>query len=178
MLINAGLDTGDMLMKAVTPIGPCETALDVSPRLARLGADLLIKTLRALATGTAVREPQDDAQATRAPVLNKEDGRIDWSRPAVRIHDLCRGFLPWPGGWTTFRGQLLHIWKAKPANDISLGVPGSLIASGRRLLVACGEGSALEIEELQLEGRKRMSGEAFRNGQRLGRDEKPGEQLQ
>jgi methionyl-tRNA formyltransferase len=177
MLIDAGLDTGDMLMKAETAVGPAETSLDVSPRLAGMGAGLLIRTLDALAAGTAVREPQDDSQATWAPVLKKEDGKIDWSWSAARIHGLCRGFLPWPGGWTTFRGQLLHIWRAKPANDISLGVSGSLIASGRRLIVACGEQSALEIEELQLEGRKRMSGAEFVNGQRLGRNETLGEQL-
>jgi methionyl-tRNA formyltransferase len=177
MLINAGLDTGAMLLKAETPVGPAETSLDVAPRLASLGAGLLIETLRQFAAGAIVPQPQDDSQASWAPVLKKEDGRIHWAWPAARVHDLCRGFLPWPGGWTTFRGQLLHIWRAKPANDISLGVPGSLIVSGRRLLVACGEESALEIEELQLEGRKRMSAGAFANGQRLGRDEKLGEQL-
>lgn len=177
MLINAGLDTGDMLLKAETPIDPGETSLDIAPRLAGMGADLLIKTLQYLADGTVAPEPQDDSQATLAPVLSKEDGRIDWQWTAVRIADLCRGFLPWPGGWTTFRGQLVHIWRAKPANDISLGVSGSLIASGRRLLVTCGENSTLEIDELQMEGRKRMPAEAFLNGQRLGRDEKLGEQL-
>jgi methionyl-tRNA formyltransferase len=177
MLIDAGLDTGAMLLKAETPIGPDETALELSPRLAAMGARLLVETLERLGTEGLVPEPQVDSWATWAPVLKKEDGRIDWRLPAMRIHALCRGFLPWPGAWSTFRGQLLHIWRAKPANDISLGVPGSLFTSGRKLIVACGEGTALELEELQLEGRKRMAGEAFRNGQRLGSDEKLGEQL-
>lgn len=176
MRINAGLDTGDMLLKVETPIGDTETSLDLGPRLATLGANLLSGTLAQLQAGTAVAIPQNDAEATYAPVLKKEDGRADWSRPAEAIFNRCRGFLPWPGLYSTFRGQILHIWRAKPANDISLGVSGSLHVIGRRLLVACGQETTLEIEELQLEGRKRMSAEAFRNGQRLSRDEKLGEQ--
>ena len=113
--------------------------------------------------------------APYAPILKKEDGRIDWQWTADRIANRSRGFLPWPGCYTTFRGQALHIWRAKPANDISSGIPGSMYVAGRRLLVACGQATTLEIEELQAEGRKRMSAEAFRNGQRLGRDEILGE---
>src|SRR3954453_12948242 len=109
MRINAGLDTGDMLLKAETEIGPGETAVELGARLAPLGADLLIETLKGLAAGTIVPEPQDDAQATLAPILKKEDGRIDWSRPAAEIHNRVRGLLPWPGGYTSFRGQILHV---------------------------------------------------------------------
>jgi methionyl-tRNA formyltransferase len=167
MLINAGLDTGDILMKAPAPIPPEETAIDLAQRLAMTGAGLLIETLERIARGIITREPQNDAEATYAPILKKEDGLIDWRRPAAEIHNRCRGFLPWPGTYSTFRGQVLHIWRSKPANDIDLGVPGSVHVAAGRLLVACGQGTALEIEELQLEGRKRMSAEAFRNGQRL-----------
>jgi methionyl-tRNA formyltransferase len=167
MLINAGLDTGDMLLKAATPVGPDETAIELSERLASLGAALLVETLQKMGSGDLERVPQDDAEATYAPILKKADGLVDWRLPAARIHDRCRGFLPWPGTYTTFRGQVLHILRSKPANDIDLGVPGSVHASGRKVLVACGQGTTLEIEELQLEGRKRMSAEAFRNGQRL-----------
>jgi methionyl-tRNA formyltransferase len=167
MLINAGLDTGDMLMKAATPIAADETAIDLAQRLSVLGAGLLIETLERMARGTITREPQNDAEASYAPILNKQDGLIDWRRPACEIYNRCRGFLPWPGTYSTFRGQILHIWRSKPANDIDLGVPGSVHPAAGRLLVACGQGTALEIEELQLEGRKRMSAEAFRNGQRL-----------
>lgn len=175
MMIDAGLDTGDMLLKTETPIGPEETAPELGARLAVAGADLLVETLARIEDGTVPREPQNDSEATYAPILKKEDGRIDWQWTADRIANRCRGFLPWPGCYTTFRGQALHIWRAKPANDISSGIPGSMYVTGRRLLVACGQATTLEIEELQVEGRKRMSAEAFRNGQRLGRDEILGE---
>ncbi len=166
MLINAGLDTGDMLLKAETAIGDSETATELSERLAPIGAVLLVETLEAMRNGNLRREPQNDAEATYAPILKKEDGLVDWGRTAVEIDCRRRGFLPWPGAFTTFRGQGLHIWRSKPANDIDSGVPGTVCVAGRRLLVACGQATSLEIEELQLEGRKRMSAEAFLNGYR------------
>jgi methionyl-tRNA formyltransferase len=175
MQIDAGLDTGAMLLKAETPIGPGENALDVGARLSVLGADLLVETLCRVEAGTVNPEPQDNSQATYAPVLKKEDGLIDWTRRAETIYNRCRGFLPWPGVYTTFRGQLLHIWRSKPVNDIDLGVFGSVHADGRRLMVACGRNTALEIEELQLEGRKRITAAAFLNGQRLAENETLGE---
>jgi len=175
MLINAGLDTGDMLRTASTSIGIDETAPELGVRLAVLGADLLIQTLADMEAGSSVREPQNDAEASYAPILKKEDGHIDWNWRSEKISNRSRGFLPWPGTWTTFREQILHIWKAKPANYISLGIPGSLHALDRKLIVACGEGTALEIEELQLEGRKRVSAQAFANGQRLTHTEMLGE---
>ncbi len=175
MLINTGLDTGDMLRTASTSIGIDETASELGLRLALLGADLLIQTLADMEAGRSVREPQNDAEATYAPILKKEDGYIDWNWRSEKISNRSRGFLPWPGTWTTFRQQILHIWRAKPANYISLGNPGSLHALDRKLIVACGEGTALEIEELQLEGRKRVSAQAFANGQRLTHTEMLGE---
>lgn len=167
MLIDAGLDTGDMLLKAGTPIGEEEDAPALFVRLADIGSRLLVETLQGLEAGSIRPEPQNDAEATYAPSLKKEDGWIDWNAPARSIYNRCRGFLPWPGIYTTFRGQMLHIWRSKPANDIDLGVPGSIHVLGDRLMVACGQGTALQIEELQLEGRKRVLAEAFRNGQRL-----------
>jgi methionyl-tRNA formyltransferase len=175
MQIDAGLDTGDVLLTAETAVGPDETALELGPRLAAIGAELLVETLRRAESGTLVRHPQNHADATYAPILKKEDGLLDWTWDASGIVSRVRGFLPWPGCYTTFRGQTLHIWRAKPANPISLGVPGSIRADGRRLLVACGGNTAIEIDELQLEGRKRMSADAFRNGQRLDRHEILGE---
>ena len=157
MRIDAGLDTGDILLKAETPIAPDENAPDLGRRLAAMGADLLVETLTGLAAGTVVPEKQNDAEATYAPLLKKEDGAIDWSQSAASIHDQVRGFQPWPGAHTTFRGQSLHIWKTRP------------LSGGRSLkplIVPCGEG-ALELREVQLEGRKRVSGEDFANGQRL-----------
>lgn len=175
MRINAGLDTGDILLKRKTAIGPEETAPQLGERLAELGADLLIETLSGLEAGSIRPEPQNDAEATLASILKKEDGLIDWSTTAEQISNRGRGFLPWPGTYTTFRGHFFHIWKAKPAYDIGSGPLGSLHAIGRRLLVTCGQDTTLELEKVQLEGRKPVSADEFRNGQRLTRAEILGE---
>jgi len=163
MRINAGLDTGDMLLKWETAIGEEEDALELGARLAVAGAELLIRTLHALEAGTLRPEPQNDAEATLAPILKKDDGLVRWDELATVIANRARGFLPWPGAWTWFRGQVFHIWKARPAEP-GAGTCGALIAERRRLLVQCGEGTRLELVEVQQEGRKRISGEAFLNG--------------
>ena len=167
MQINAGLDTGDMLLKAETEIAPGEDAVELGERLAVAGANLLIETLEKLAAGTLTPEPQNDTQATHAPILTKEDGLVDWRWTAPEIYNRSRGLLPWPGTYTTFRGQLLHLWKVKPAIDIETGIPGSIRARNRKLFVSCGNNSVLELLEVQLEGRKRIPADAFRNGQHL-----------
>jgi methionyl-tRNA formyltransferase len=169
MRIDAGLDTGDMLLKAETEIGPDETAVELGRRLATIGADLLVETLAALKAGTIVPEKQDNAQATYAPLLKKEDGRIDWSRPAAEIHNRARGFQPWPGAYTGFRGQTAHVWTRRGSGAGNRG-PGGRIVSLRPLVVACGSGE-LELVEVQMEGRKRMSAADFVNGQRVAVDE-------
>jgi methionyl-tRNA formyltransferase len=169
MRIDAGLDTGDMLLKSETEIGPEETAVELGARLAPMGAELLVETLKGLAAGTIVPQKQDPAQATLAPILKKEDGEIDWGRPAAEIHNRVRGLLPWPGAYTFFRGQILHVWKARAAETIA-GEPGTLLP-GRKLIAACGQSTAIELLEVQFEGRKRMSGEAFANGQHLSENE-------
>ena len=166
MRIDAGLDTGDMLLKAETEIGPEETAIELGERLAAMGADLLVETLAGLAAGTIVAEKQDPAQATYAPLLKKEDGRIEWSRPAGAIHNQVRGLQPWPGAYTGFRGQALHVWGAGVRGQGS-GVRGAgSVLSLRPFVVQCGEG-ALELVEVQLEGRRRMAASDFVNGQRV-----------
>jgi methionyl-tRNA formyltransferase len=157
MRIDAGLDTGDMLLKAETDVDPDETAIDLGRRLAVMGADLLVETLARI--DSIAPEKQDAAQATYAPLLKKEDGGIDWSRPAGAIHNQVRGLQPWPGAYTTFRGQPLHVWRTRVAAAESG-------ASVRPWIVRCGEG-ALELVEVQLEGRKRISAADFANGQRL-----------
>ena len=163
MRIDAGLDTGDLLLASETAIGPEETAVELGPRLAVLGADLLIETLAGLAAGRITPRKQDDAQASFAPILKKEDGRIDWTRPAHEIHDRVRGFQPWPLCRTTLRGKALEVRSARVADGCP-GLPGSLHPLRGRLLVACGDGAALELLEVQLEGRKRMNAAAFLNG--------------
>jgi methionyl-tRNA formyltransferase len=159
MKIDVGLDTGEMLLKWETAIGEEETAPQLSERLATAGAELLVRTLAELRN---IRpEPQDDTQATHAPILRKEDGQIDWRLPAKGILNRIRGFLPWPGCFTFLHGQRLHIWKGRPA-DMEL-TPGALAVHQRTLYVGCGQG-AIEILEVQLEGKKRIGAQAFLNG--------------
>jgi methionyl-tRNA formyltransferase len=172
MRIDAGLDTGEMLLRAETEIGREENAVELSGRLAPLGAALLVETLAKL---PEIRpQKQDDSQATYAPILKKEDGAIDWSEPAFRINNRVRGLQPWPGAYTSFRGQRMHIWKSG-VERASGGAPGTLRRAGRAVLVGCGQNTALELIEVQLEGRKKMSAEAFANGQRLAENEKLGD---
>lgn len=175
MRINAGLDTGDMLGHVSTPIGPDETAMELSPRLAQLGADLLLHTMRELATGTETAVPQNDAQATLAPILTKEDGLIDWNRSAAEIHNRTRGFLPWPGAYSYFRNQRVHLWKTRWTSQPSTLPPGELLANRQGLFCGCGDRNMLEILELQVEGRKRVPAAAFVNGQRILDRERLGE---
>lgn len=174
MRIDAGLDTGDMLLKRETGIGPEENALELGARLAPLGADLLIEALTGLAEGLLEPEPQDSAAATYAPILKKEDGLVNWNAPAPEIYNRCRGFLPWPGTYSAFRGQLFHIWKSAVCQTDAALSPGALRADRGRLLVGCGEGTALQLLEVQLEGRKRVTAEAFLNGRRLAENESLG----
>ncbi|MGB7759258.1 MAG: methionyl-tRNA formyltransferase [Bryobacteraceae bacterium] len=173
MRIDAGLDTGPMLLQAETAIGAGETAADLGRRLSVMGADLLVEALAALAAGSIFPQPQDNAQATYAPMLKKEDGRIDWTRSAVRIHNQVRGMQPWPGAYSTFRGAALHVWRARPV-EAAAGHPPGALASIKPLLVACGAG-ALELVEVQMEGRKRMPAADFANGHRLVENEMLGE---
>ena len=166
MRIDAGLDTGDILLQWETEIGSDETAIELGERLAVAGAELLVRTLADLPS--LQRHPQDEAQATYAPILKKEDGHIDWSMPAGDILNRVRGFLPWPGCYTFLRGQRLHVWKARPA-DVTYphrlkSVPrGRLETENRRLFAGCGDGF-IELLEVQLEGKKRMEAAAFLNG--------------
>jgi methionyl-tRNA formyltransferase len=175
MLIDAGLDTGDILLASETPIGPDETAVSLSERLAVMGADLLVETLRGIERGTVVPRPQEHSRATLAPMLTKESGIIDWRWNSVTIHNRVRGFQPWPGAHTTHRGRTLHIWASRLADLPAFGPPGTLHPDRHRLFAACGEGSALELIELQIEGRNRIPAAGFINGQRLAGGERLGE---
>jgi len=176
MLIDAGLDSGDILLAAETEIGPEETAVELSERLAQMGADLLVRTLRGLKEGVIRPTPQDHEKATFAPMLTREAGRIDWRWPAQKIHNRVRGFQPWPGSWTTFRSKLLHIWKSRPAEVPASGEPGTFQPGHERVVVNCGEGTALELVEVQPEARKRMPASAFARGQHIEGGERLGEE--
>jgi methionyl-tRNA formyltransferase len=172
MRLDAGLDTGEILLQRESPIPPDDTSETLSPRLAALGADLVVETLHGLQRGSIHPRLQDSASATLAPVLKKEDGRIDFSSPAAEILNRIRGFQPWPAAYTSFRGRNLHIWKAGPA-DHSLP-PAELLIQGDRLLAGCGRNTAIELVELQLEGKKQMLARDFVNGYRVRRGEKLG----
>ena len=175
MQIDAGLDTGDMLLKERMTIGPEETAPELSARLAPLGAGLLCEAIREIAAGTIRREKQNSEEATLAPILKKEDGLVDWLLPASRIDSRLRGFTPWPGAYTSFRGQQLSITRAKPATEETGLSPGRLRAAKRRLFTGCGEHTTLELLEVQPAGKKRMSAEAFLNGYKIMETESLGE---
>ena len=173
MRIDAGLDTGDILLRWETPIGPDETAPELSARLAAAGARLLLQSLTGLSAGHLQTEPQNNTLATYAPILKKEDGLINWTDPAQKIHDLVRGFQPWPGAQTTFRGQQLHIWRSRPASLRLELAPGTLYHE-RGVFAVGGDGAALELLEVQLEGRKKMPADVFANGHRLTNAERLG----
>ena len=171
MRIDAGLDTGDILLWHEDSIAPYDTAETVAPRLASMGARLMVETLQRLQAGSVHPRPQDHSQSSLAPILKKEDGLIDFSRPAVEISTRIRGFQPWPGGYTKFRGKNLQIVQAHPADDVM--PPAELFARHNRLLVGCGHDSCLELLEIQIEGKKRTSAQDFIRGYRP----QPGEKL-
>lgn len=173
MRIDAGLDTGDILLQRELPIGPEDTAETLAPKLAAMGAGLMIETLQGLQSGQVHPEPQDHSQATLAPILRKEDGRIDFHRTATEIFNRLRGFQPWPGAYTVFKGRSLQVHCAQPLESAAGLAPGELAVQGTRLLAGCGKGTALELIEIQIEGKRRMSAPDFINGYRP----QPGEQL-
>ncbi len=177
MRIDAGLDTGAMLLKAECPVGPDETAMALWERLAGMGAQLLVETMTGLEVGRIHPVQQNSAEASYAPILKREDGLVDWTQPATVIYNRFRGFQPWPGAWTCFRGgrfQLKEMRLAGTAQNVDAQRrPGELVADGRRLLAVCGDGKSVEVLRVQLEGKAAVSAEAFLHGAKL----QPGERL-
>ena len=164
MRLDAGLDTGDILLQTEAAIASEDTAETLAPRLATIGADLMVETLRGLQAGSITPRVQDHSQASLAPILKKEDGLIDFSSAAAEIFNRMRGFQPWPGAHTRFRGKGLEILRARRASE---AMPAAeLRAQADRLLVGCGQGSSLELLELQVEGKKRSSARDFIHGYR------------
>lgn len=174
MRINAGLDTGDILVQAEERIRPEDTALTVAPRLAQSGAELMIATLAGLKNGSITPRPQDNARATLAPILTRDDGVVDFSRTATDTWNRLRGFQPWPGAFTTFRGKMLHLHAAVPAPEVGVVAPAHFAVENHRLLLGFAHGTALDIHELQIEGKKRMSAQDFINGYRPKSEEEVG----
>ena len=167
MRIDAGMDTGEMLLQNELSIGPDERAPELSVRLAETGAELMIETLRGLAAGTLTSRPQDHAAASSAPILKREDGVIDWHRTAQEIYNRMRGFLPWPGAYTEFRGQTCHVLGRPVPNEAPDGAPGTITSKNGRMLVTCATATVLELTHVKLEGRKQVSAAEFANGARL-----------
>lgn len=172
MRIDGGLDTGDILLQKEIPIAADDTADTLAPKLAAVGAGLTVETLRGLQAGSIDPRMQDHAAATLAPILKKEDGLIDFTRPAGEILNRMRGFQPWPGAYTRFRGKTLQIWRAAVANR---RLPArELQVEGERLFAGCGQDTSIELLEVQLEGKKRTSAAEFIRGYRLQSGEKLG----
>ncbi|MCY7346098.1 MAG: methionyl-tRNA formyltransferase [Pyrinomonadaceae bacterium] len=175
MQMDAGLDTGGMLLQREIEIGENENAIDLMRKLSILGADLLSETLAMFDELTV--QPQDDAQATYAPLMKKEDGVIDWNLSATEIKNRVRGFQPFPMSYTFYQGKKLTIWKAREMENGKRKMENGgeiLEASGGNLIVICGNQTALLIDELQLEGKKRMAALDFLNGIKLATGERLG----
>jgi methionyl-tRNA formyltransferase len=167
MLLNEGLDTGPMLGQRQISVGDDETAVDLSPRLSKLGSELLLETLTKLASGNAQPVPQNDAAATLAPILTRDDGRVNLSRSAAEIYNRWRGFQPWPGAFAGFRGEKIIFSKLRKAAINGASAPGTLLVNGKQMFFCCGDGAWLEIVEVQPAGKRAMAAEEFLHGQRL-----------
>jgi len=176
MRIDGGLDTGDILLQRELPIGAEDTAETLGPKLASIGAELMVETLRGLESGQVLPTPQDHSKATLAPILKKEDGRMDFARSARDLFNRLRGFQPWPGAFTTFKSKTLQVQRARPVQYADKLGPGEIAVAGTRLLAGCGkvgcgkdenlDHTTLELIEVQLEGKRRMTAAEFVNGYR------------
>lgn len=170
MQMDAGLDTGAILLQRATPIGDEETAAELTPRLAQLGAELLIETLYGIQAGTITPQPQNDAEASLAPILNREDGQVDWTMTARAILNRLRGFTPFPGCYTFFDGHRLEIVRARvDASEAESSLqPGAVCEVAKdSFAVACGGGTRLRIHEVQPAGKRTMPARDFLNGTHL-----------
>jgi methionyl-tRNA formyltransferase len=171
MRIDAGLDTGDILLQREIVIAADDTADSLAPKLADIGAELTIETLRGLKSSEVHPRRQDNALATLAPILKKEDGLVDFSLSATEILNRMRGFQPWPGVYSKFRGKKLQLWRAAALKRPL--PPAEVKVEGEHLFLGCGQETALEVIELQLEGKKRSAAADFIRGYRP----QPGERL-
>lgn len=169
MVMDAGMDTGDMLLKTEIEISHQDTAVTLSDKLSQAGAQLLLETLPGYLSGEVKPIPQDNAAATSIPMLKKEDGEIDWTQSATRIYNQIRGFYPWPGTFTSYQGKTLKVIEARLAEPEhpDQGTPGQILETGHDYIrLRCGEG-ALDLLKVQLAGSKAMDAGSFARGQRL-----------
>ena len=169
MQIDAGMDTGPTLLRREVEIGPDETTPELGARMSAMGTELIAESLLRFSRGEITPAQQDGKNATYAPILKKEDGRIDWSRPAQQIYNRMRGFAPWPGAYTTFRGQTCHLWGRPTSSNVAdarAGV-GQIIPTGKEIAVLCGSSTLLNVVSVQIEGRKKLTAVEFTNGARI-----------
>jgi methionyl-tRNA formyltransferase len=169
MQIDAGMDTGPTLLRREVEIAPEETAPELAARMSTIAAELIGESLLRFDRGEISPTPQDQKGASYAPILKKENGRIDWNLPAQHIHNRMRGFTPWPGSYSTFRKQTCHLW-GRPETSGAAGVylsPGEIVSSAKQIDIVCGEGTCLRVESIQIEGRKKISARDFANAARL-----------
>jgi methionyl-tRNA formyltransferase len=168
MRIDAGMDTGDILLQEEIAITPNETAPGLTKKMSEAGALLMAETLRGIANGKLVPQPQKHDEASYAPLLKKEDGHIDWNRPAQEIYNRMRGFNPWPGAYSSFRGQTCHLL-AEPFSLRTLtgSAPGTILQEASQILISCGHTTLLRLLSVKVQGRNQVSAVEFANGARL-----------
>jgi methionyl-tRNA formyltransferase len=169
MQIDAGMDTGPALLRREVAIGANESAPELAERLSAVGAEMIAESLLKFARAEISPVQQDSNGVSYAPILKKEDGRIDWNRPAQQIYNRMRGFTPWPGAYATFRGQTCNLWGRPATAKIAKSgtAPGLIVVLSKDIYVTCGEDSLLLLEIVQMEGRKKVSALEFANGARL-----------
>jgi methionyl-tRNA formyltransferase len=172
-----------MLLQRGIEIGPKETAPELAARMSESGAPLMAETLRGLTAGNIAPKAQNHAEASYAPMLKREDGRIDWKRPAIEIYNRTRGFAPWPGAYTTFRGQTCHVWGEPVSKEGGAhlpsgaggAAPGTLFSETNELFIWCGDTTVLCLRLVKVEGRKPVKATDFANGARLKSGERFGD---
>jgi methionyl-tRNA formyltransferase len=177
MRIDSGMDTGDMLLQTEIAIGPRETTPELAARMAEAGAPLMVDTLRGMVATTLPSRPQNHAEATYAPLLKKEDGRIDWTGTATEIYNRMRGFTPWPGSFSVFRGRTCQILGEPASSDLrgaSSPPPGTIRVAGSDLLVSCGDATEMRLLSVKQEGGKKVEALEFASGTRLTEGERFG----
>jgi len=164
--LQEAVDTGNVILQARVPIGPDETAGELHDKLAEVGAEIVLHTVRLIESGKAVPRQQDSSLATPAPKIFKNDCQIDWTKSAQQVHNFVRGLSPYPGAYTTHDGKLLKIYRTKIHGDIPNGTPGEILIADERLVIGTGD-LGIEVLEVQQEGKKKLTAEEFLRGYRL-----------
>ncbi len=166
-LLKHEIDTGDLLEQAIVPISENDTAGELHDRMMHVGADLLLHSVQALENGALQPRPQEPSVVSHAPKIHTDTCRIDFNQSAKRVHDFIRGLSPYPGAWTELDGKTLKIYKTFMCKDDSNHIPGTYFSDGKSRLFVGVQDGCLEILELQMEGKKRMTARDFLNGYRL-----------